>query len=83
MLSRHRRLRRLERSPLFQPPAEPILAISVLALQQLSNEHLELLQGLSRREESGLHWVISELEADALQAYRAAWDRQIPFSRMR
>jgi hypothetical protein len=72
MLSRHRRLRRPERSPFFQPPAEETSAIGVLALRELSNEHLELLLGVSRKEESGLNWDISEEEADALQGYRAA-----------
>lgn len=75
MLSRHRRLRRLEKSPLFQPPAEEASAIGVLALQELSTEHLALLIAVSSKEESGLHWAISEEEADALQAYQAAWDR--------
>ena len=47
MLSRRRRLRRLERSPSFQAPADRSDAIVRLALQKLSDEQLDLLQGVA------------------------------------
>ena len=74
MLSRRRRLRRLERSPLFQPPPDPWDAIVRLALQEVSDEHLELLIGVAANQEKGLPWTLSEGEAAALEAYRAAVD---------
>jgi hypothetical protein len=74
MLSRRRRLRRLERSPAFQPPPDPSDAIVRLALQDISDEHLELLIGVTANQEKGLCWTLSESEAAALEAYRAAVD---------
>jgi hypothetical protein len=72
MLSRRRRLRKLERSPLFQPPPDPWDEIVCLALQELSDEHFELLRGVVGKQEKGLSWTLSESEAAALEAYRAA-----------
>ena len=54
MLSRRRRLRKLERSPSFQPPADPTDAIVRLALQKLSDEQLDLLRGVVENREKGM-----------------------------
>ena len=43
MLSRRRRLEKLEKSPLFQPPPDPFRAVTALAPREMSAEHLELL----------------------------------------
>ena len=72
MLSRRRRLRKLERSPSFQPPPDPSEAIVRLALQKLSNEHLDLLHGVAVNREKGISWILSERESAALEAYRDA-----------
>ena len=72
MLSRRRRLRRLERSPSFQPPADPADAIVRLALQKLSDEQLDVLQGVVENREKGMCRILSERETAALEAYRDA-----------
>ena len=72
MLSRRRRLRRLERSPSFQPPADPADAIVRLALQKLSDEQLDVLQGVVENREKGMCRILSEGETAALEAYRDA-----------
>ena len=72
MLSRRRRLRRLERSPSFQPPPNPSDAMVRLALQKLSDEHLDLLHGVAENREKGICRILSERETAALEAYRDA-----------
>ena len=72
MLSRRRRLRRLERSPVFQPPPNPSDAIVRLALQKLSDEHLDALQGVIQDRDKGICRILSERETAALEAYREA-----------
>jgi hypothetical protein len=72
MLSRRRRLRRLERSPAFQPPPDPSDAIVRLALQKLSDEQLDLLQGVAEDRDKGISRILSERETAALEAYRGA-----------
>ena len=72
MLSRRRRLRRLERSPAFQPPPDPSDAIVRLALQKLSDEQLELLLGVAEDRDTGICRILSERETAALEAYRGA-----------
>ena len=72
MLSRRRRLRRLERSPAFQPPPDPSDAIVRLALQKLSDEELNLLQGVAEDRDKGICRNLSERETAALEAYREA-----------
>lgn len=78
MLSRRRRLSRLERAPLFQPPPDPFQAVTALALREISDEHLDLLAELARNQEEGLCWALSQRESEALDAYTAAWELKCP-----
>jgi hypothetical protein len=78
MLRHRRRLARLEKSALFQPPPDASATIASLALQELSDEHLELLSSVAGNREKGLCWTLSREESAALKAYEAAWDLKCP-----
>jgi hypothetical protein len=49
-----RRLGRLEGLPQFQPPPRPLEQINRLALRQMSNENLELMNTMTRDRDSGV-----------------------------
>lgn len=78
MLSRRRRLERLEKSPLFQPPPDPFQAVTALAVREISDEHLGLLAAVAGKWKEGVCWTLSQRESEALDAYTAAWERQCP-----
>jgi hypothetical protein len=78
MLNRRRRLEILERSPLFQPPPDPLPVVASLALKEISDEHFELLATVVGNWEKGLCWALSQQESEALDAYTAAWELKCP-----
>jgi hypothetical protein len=72
MLSLRRRLSKLERSPYFQRPPDSFDPITMLALDQLTDEQLDLLILVVRDREAGLCRTLSYSESTAEAAYRAA-----------
>jgi hypothetical protein len=74
MLSLRRRLSRLERSPFFQRPPDSFDPIKILALEQMTDENLELLRIVVHDREGGLYRTLSQSESAAVAAYRAALD---------
>lgn len=78
MLSRRRRLERLEKSPLFQPPPDPFEAVTARALEAISIEHLDLLEVVASNWQEGLCWTLSQREWEALEAYTAVWEQKCP-----
>lgn len=71
MGSRGQPFRRLGKSSMFQDAPDPFGHVSSLALEQVSDEHLALLMGLSRDWEAGLCRALSENESAALAAHEA------------
>jgi hypothetical protein len=74
MLSLRQRLRRLERSPLFQHPPDPVNQIVTLVLRQVSDEDLESLIRVTRDRDAGVCRTLTQGESAAVAAYRAAVD---------
>jgi hypothetical protein len=74
MLSLRQRLRRLERSPLFQQRPDPVDPIISLVLRETSDQDLGLLIVVARDRKAGQCRTLSETESAAVTAYWAALD---------
>jgi hypothetical protein len=72
MVSLRGRLRRLERSPLFQHRPDPVDPIIGLALRQISDEVLALLISVAIDQDAGVYRTLSQSESAAVAAYEAA-----------
>ena len=71
-----RRLDRLERLPQFQPPPSPLEQIRNLALQQMSDEELELMLNMSRNRDRGVCQTLLSSEVAALARNAAALETE-------
>jgi hypothetical protein len=69
------RLKKLERSPMFQRAADPVDPARALALREISNEDLALLIDLGTDHEAGLCRPPSQQESAAVAALEAAFAR--------
>jgi hypothetical protein len=69
-----RRLINLERLPQFTRPLSPIQQIQRMALQAMSDEHLESLNRISVRPTSGVETSPTKAETATEAAYIAALD---------
>jgi hypothetical protein len=71
-----RRLRVLERLPQFQPPPSVLKQIVDRALQQMSNDDLELLKQIVRDSQAGVGRTPSERESAMLTEQNATLDTE-------
>jgi hypothetical protein len=71
-----RRLRMLERLPQFQPPPSVPKQILDRALQQMSNDDLELLKNMVRDSQAGVGRTPSERESAMLAEQGATLDTE-------
>ncbi len=71
-----RRLHRLEQLPQFERPPSPLDQIKSLALQQLSDEDLEVMIVMAREREAGVGWRPSERRLSAIEAQGTALETE-------
>ena len=74
--SLRRRLQVLERLPQFQPPPSPLEQMSSLALEQTSNEDLELMIKMASDRDRGVSRMLLPSELEVLASWDAALETE-------